>query len=106
MTPDANADLLDLEARIDAYEQAQRSQGEADLANFLPPPDHAQYGETLRELIRVDMEYAWSRGRPLYLEDYHRRFPALSHDPAALRDVAFEEYRLRLQAGENPSLGE
>ena len=78
----------------------------ADLEGFLPTSEHPLYLSVLRELVRVDLEYGWQRHQPRSLEDYRRRFPALFADPASLEAVAFEEYRLRQQAGELPYPGE
>ncbi len=90
---------------VAAFEAA-RARGGADLADFLPDPDHPLYSEVLRELVRVDLELSWEQGRPRPLEDYRRRFPELFADRAGLGAVAFEEYRLRRGAGENPSPAE
>lgn len=87
---------------VEAFEQA-RTQGPADLAPYLPQGDHPLYAEVLRELIRVDLEYGWERGQPRPLEGYCREFPAIVDDRAGLEAIAFEEYRLRHQAGEQPT---
>src|SRR5262249_50737154 len=43
-------------------------------------------------------EHRWERGLACGLDDYLRRFPDLAEDPSALRDIAYEEQRLREQA--------
>src|SRR5947207_646685 len=53
---------------VAAYEAAQTETGQADLAAFLPASDHPLYAAVLRELIRVDQEYAWQQGHPKRLE--------------------------------------
>jgi serine/threonine protein kinase/predicted Zn-dependent protease len=95
-----------LDEFVDAYEAAQARDGHADLAVYLPEPDHPLYLVVLCELVRVDLEYAWTRGRPRRLEDYRSEFPALFRDRSLLRQVAFEESRLRRQVGETPAPGE
>jgi hypothetical protein len=99
-----NATLAPPPATLDdfvlPFEAAQARDGDADLARFLPPPDHPLYLRVLGELVRIDLEYGWTRYRPRRLDDYLARFPLLSADAATLAEVAFEEYRLRLQAGE------
>ena len=85
------------------YERAQERDGGADLMQFLPPAGHPLYQPVLRELIRLDLEYGWQRGRPQALSAYQERFPDLFADPASREELAFEEYRLRCQAGEQPS---
>ena len=77
-----------------------------DLKTFLPDPGHSLYGSVLRELVRVDLEYTWDRGRPRPLEHYRDSFPELFCDPESLRAIAFEEYRLRREAGEQPTPAE
>ena len=95
-----------VDACVEAFEEAQADGRGADPSDFLPPPDHACYLDALGELLRVDLEYRWRRGEALPLEDYRDRFPALFGDPARLSGVAFEEFRLRRQAGEPISPGE
>ncbi|MFN4259642.1 MAG: protein kinase domain-containing protein [Gemmataceae bacterium] len=70
------------------------------MATFLPPADHPLYLAVLSELVRVDLEYSWQRGQPHPLNAYRVRFPELFQNPTLIREIAFEEYRLRLQAGE------
>lgn len=85
---------------ISAYEAAQSRDGDANLADFLPAADDPHYREVLRELVRVDLEYARQHGAPRPLAEYLERFPDIAEDPASLAEIAFEEYRLRRQAGE------
>jgi eukaryotic-like serine/threonine-protein kinase len=97
---------MGLDDFIEAYEAAQHRDGHAPLDQFLPPPDHPLYSDVLRELVRVDLEYGWERGTPRPLKEYTQRFPCLAQDPAGLEAVAFEEFRLRCQAGQKPSAEE
>jgi serine/threonine protein kinase/tetratricopeptide (TPR) repeat protein len=98
-----NRRWLELDGFLAAYEAAQQRDRQADLAEFLPRPDHPLYQAVLCELIRLDLEYGWERGGPRPLDEYQRRFLELARDRESLRAVAFEEYRLRRYAGENPS---
>jgi hypothetical protein len=84
---------------IEAFETAQARGETPALAAFLPEAPHPLYRAVLSELIRVDLEYSWKRGRPKRVEDYRLLFPDLFEDAAAARAIAFEEYRLRRQAG-------
>jgi hypothetical protein len=88
---------------VDAYETARAKGDPADLAVFLPPRDHPEYLAILCELVRVDLEYSWQDGRPYRLDHYRGRFPELFQDRRFAQEVAFEEFRLRRQAGEDPS---
>lgn len=86
---------------VEAYESAQAAGGSASLSDFLPAPGHALYSQVLRELVRVDLEYSWQRGKPERIDHYQSAYPLLAREPDALRAISFEEYRLRLQAGES-----
>jgi serine/threonine protein kinase/Tfp pilus assembly protein PilF len=97
------ASLEELDSFIEPYEAAQAGGSAVDLASFLPPREHQLYLEVLRELVRVDLEYGWRRGRPRRLQQYREQFPELFHDPEGLQQIAFEEYRLRRQVGDSPS---
>jgi serine/threonine protein kinase/Tfp pilus assembly protein PilF len=101
--PDAT---LELNERVEAYESARRRHEEVCLDDFLPATDHPLRKTVLRELIRVDLEYRWESGRPRSVDEYLQLFPELKHDPEGARDIAFEEYRQRQQAGEDPSPAE
>jgi hypothetical protein len=96
----------ELEDFIEAFESAPVRGGPADLARFLPDPVHPRYREVLTELIRIDLEWSWRQGTPRRPEDYQSFFPQHLGDPEVLQALAFEEYRLRRQAGENPSPAE
>src|SRR3989442_5549810 len=91
---------LELDSYLAAFEVAAACGTPADPAEFLPDLDHPLYAAVLRELLRVDLEFAWGRGEPRRVEDYRERFPAAFADPAAVHDLAREEYRLRKAAGE------
>ncbi len=96
----------ELDDRVAAYEAVSARDAEADLEEFLPARSHPLYRAVLRELVRVDLERGWSCGRPRPLREYQARFPELFERPADVREVAFEEYRLRCQAGEAPTPAE
>jgi len=91
------------ESRIEAFESAWRHGGSADLEDFLPPHDDPFYLLILCELIRIDMEFRWTNRSPRPLDDYLRQFPCMQSNADALQQVAFEEYRQRLQSGERVS---
>src|SRR5262249_30838454 len=102
--------LLDLDAGrldeiIEAFETARADYPDSpvNLEDFLPAEADPFHLPVLRELVRVDLELGWDRGRPPPLDDYLRRFPALSGDPAGLREITYEEFRLRRLAGHDPS---
>ena len=88
---------------VRAFEEAHQGPGDVDLSSYLPPPGHPLSALVLRELVRIDLEFGWERGSPKRLADYLRAFPELAADADGLREVAYEEYRLRRRAGEEPS---
>jgi hypothetical protein len=97
---------LELDAWLEPFESAAEEGTAPEIADFLPDRSHPKYGAVLRELVRIDLEFAWARGEDRRIEDYVKRFPALLTDPAALADVALEEYRQRRAAGEDPDPAE
>jgi serine/threonine protein kinase len=92
-----------LEAAVAAFEEALARDENSDPVDFLPEPGSPLFTATLQELLRVDLEFHWSRGEPVPLKAYRSRFPEFFADRANVQAVAFEEYRLRRQAGENPT---
>lgn len=85
---------------VEAYEAAHADGAAGPLDSFLPDRGDPKFTCVLAELVRVDMEYAWTDGRPKRLDEYRQAFPELFDDPAILAEVAFEEYRLRRLAGD------
>jgi eukaryotic-like serine/threonine-protein kinase len=91
---------------VRAFEAAQGREPPPRLEEFLPAPDHPLYAGAVRELARVELEFAWERGDPRPVADYRRRFPDIFGDPDALAEIAFEEYRQRRERGERPAPAE
>lgn len=106
MSPVSGVVLRSLGDYVEVYEAARIRDGFADLAAFLPPSDDVLYLPVLRELVRVELEYGWEYGQPRRLAEYRTCFPELFSDPESLQWLTFEEFRLRLQAGDNPSAEE
>ena len=71
-----SADLAHLDAEqwdqlqdvADRFEEAWRKAGPVELGPFLPPPGDRLRRVTLHELIKVDLELRWRRGRPARLD--------------------------------------
>lgn len=100
VTPATKEPLHDLNAIVEAFEDAHAHELDVDLEDFLPDDDHPDYAPIAVELIRVDLERARSSGIERTVEDYRRLAPALFNDPSALGQIAYEEFRLRRLAGE------
>lgn len=86
----------DLDGLLRAFETAQIRRQTVTIEEFLPDPSDPEYLVALCELVRLDMEFSWDRGKPRRLADYRERFPELFSSPEQLGEVAYEEYRLRL----------
>ncbi|RIK74614.1 MAG: hypothetical protein DCC68_22715 [Planctomycetota bacterium] len=89
-----------VDRRVEAFEERLAAQGSAAIAEFLPPADNPAYDETLVELVRVDLEWSWNRGRRKPVETYLAEFPTLGGSPAAIGQIALEEYRVRRRLGD------
>ena len=103
MNPPTAAPSLSAELahRVEAFELILEIHPDADLAAHLPNPTHSLYLAVLGELIRVDLEHAWNRGRRKRLPDYTTRFPTVLANAPLLAAIAFEEYRQRVRAGDD-----
>jgi serine/threonine protein kinase len=97
---------IEREKYVEAFEAARSDDPAADFAPFVPPPGHPLHIPVLEELIRIDLEQHWLGGSSCWLEDYLNRFPQLLEASASVRTLAFEEFRLRRQAGQSPTAEE
>ena len=88
---------------VEAYESARDAEALTNFVDFLPNTDHPLYQSVAAEVIRVDMEYSWNSGQKMRLAEYQQIVPDALGDRDVLGQVAFEEYRLRLRAGESVS---
>jgi serine/threonine protein kinase/tetratricopeptide (TPR) repeat protein len=95
----ASSPALELDDFVRAFEVAHARDGRAELADFLPAAGHPLRGPVLRELVRVDLEFAWKCGEPRGFEEYQRQYPDLANDSSAREEIAFETSRLRALYG-------
>jgi serine/threonine protein kinase len=91
---------IERESFIEPFETAYAADPNVDIDPFVPPPKHPFRLKVLEELVRIDLEHHWLRGEPRWLEDYFHRYPELFDASAAVRTLAFEEYRMRRRAGQ------
>src|SRR5438105_1234874 len=96
----APAGWLELDRYVAAFEEARAAGAADDLRRFAPPAGAPLHLPVLRELVRVDLELGWADGMPRSLAEYRAAYPDLFADADALRSIAYEEYRLRQQAGQ------
>jgi serine/threonine protein kinase/Flp pilus assembly protein TadD len=91
-----------LDDHVSAFRTALGLFGAAELADFLPPPDHPRYLEILCELIRVELAHGWRTGQPTSVESYRDRYPELFADPVLAYRVAQDDFQARQEAGDLP----
>ncbi|MEZ6129234.1 MAG: protein kinase [Planctomycetaceae bacterium] len=101
MTPDPtlNDGLVNVDSCVEAYESACAANGTANPDEFLPDRTHPDFRTIAIELLRVDLEYNWNDGRQDRLDQHFDNYPDVLNDTEAISQLAFEDYRLRLQAG-------
>ncbi len=104
--PNATAAWIERESYIEAFELAYQADPAVDIADFAPATNHPFYLSVLEELVRIDLEHHWLCGEPRWLEEYVSRFPELIEASAAVRTLAFEEFRLRRKVGQAPTADE
>jgi serine/threonine protein kinase len=86
------------------YEQACRSGDGAELEQFLPPASDGRRLAALHELVKLDLEVQWRRGRQVRVEDYLPRFPELGTARTVPAELIVAEFRARTLYGDQPAL--
>src|SRR5665213_14698 len=91
-----------LARRVQEFLQAWESRAEPpNLAAFLPEGPPALRRLVLLELIKVDLDYRWSRQQAVRIvDDYFAAFPELTADGPPC-DLLYEEYHIRKRAGDS-----
>jgi serine/threonine protein kinase/Tfp pilus assembly protein PilF len=92
-----------LDDYVASFEKSRRTGEVVNLEDYLPASEDPLYHSVLCELIRIDLEFGWASGQARPLDDYLRQFPQLLRNPDSLQGIALEEYRLRREAGLDPS---
>jgi serine/threonine protein kinase/Tfp pilus assembly protein PilF len=91
---------------VGAFRMALDLFDDPDLAEFAPPTDHPKHREILCELVRLEMAHRWKSGQPTSLEYYQERCPELFADAVLVLRIAQDEFKLRQNAGEKPTMAE
>ncbi|MGL4513988.1 MAG: protein kinase domain-containing protein [Lacipirellulaceae bacterium] len=100
------APIDDFESLVESFER-RRFDGEAlGVVDVLPEGSPDRRAAVACELVRIDLEIARARGEGRTIDDYRASLPELFARPELLALVAFEEWRLRREAGERPSRDE
>ena len=90
----------DLESIVADFERAYASApARVDIRDFVSKDDE-NYLEIATELIRVEIELRWETEHRKTLEDYRSHFPDVLQDKQSFDQIAFDEYRLRVDSGE------
>ncbi len=97
-----------LSAGIDAFSSAWEGENlPPQLASFLPLDGASARRLLLIELVKVDLEQRWLRhGLPKRLEEYLEEFPELAADGGLPCDLIYEEFHIRSQTDEAPTVEE
>ena len=90
---------FDLDLWAAAFEEARQKDDTAKITDFLPESNHPHFVEILCELVCIELELHWSHGQARSLQHYRDEFPELFDHHACLQQIAFEEFRQRVQAG-------
>jgi WD40 repeat protein len=96
-------DRLQLEAWLAEFEEAWDEHLLAARVERLPPPGQPLRLPALIELVKIDLERNWQRGRHLPLADYLARYPELGPAEALPPDLLLAEEEVCRQFGEGPA---
>lgn len=77
-----------------------------NIAHYLPPESDPTRTSILDELLRIDLELHWRRGKGNHVEEYLARFPEVKADRLRVLQLIEEEFRVRGQFGDRPSSAE
>ena len=88
-----------LEDAIELFERNWTDASRSSIDKLLE--DHSLAGdeEALAEIIRVDIELRYRNGSPIELDEYLDEFEWLLGNPEYVAQIAFEDYRSRLNSG-------
>ncbi len=92
---DESHDLLD--DLIRRLEEAWRSGGEVDLAQFVPAADHPLRNSALVALIKVDQELRWKHDKGKTVAEYLAEWPELQSQTAQVAELQAAEDELRAE---------
>jgi eukaryotic-like serine/threonine-protein kinase len=94
---------LQHEQLLQDFEAAWQRPEEPVLEEFLVARESPRRPYLLAELIKIDLECRWRRGRRALVEDYLARFPELCEGGQFPRDLLHEEIRVRRDCDQGPS---
>ena len=92
---DESRDLLD--NLIRRLEEAWRTSGGADLAQFVPAAGHPLRNSALAALIQVDQELRWRHGKGKTVAEYLAEWPELQSQSQQIAELKAAEDELRAE---------
>jgi serine/threonine-protein kinase len=96
----SNKGWNDFQTYIDNYKAALRADPDAvDIIQYLPPQVGELRQQVLYELVKEDLEYRWSRDKPLPVDEYLRRYPELGTRETVPAELLLEEVRQKKKHG-------
>lgn len=99
VTISALGPVVELDRWVSEFERAWQEGDGPELADFLPHASHPEFARIFCELVCIDLEMRWSRNKPKRLTEYRTDFPVLFRHAEVVEELAYEEYRQRVQAG-------
>src|SRR5215475_2918010 len=93
-----------LQDRADQFAAARQAGPVEDWKRFLPEKGSRLREPVLRELVKIDLEFAWRTGAGQTLEYYAARYPELGPLEQLPYDLLHEEFRVRHRFGDRPPL--
>lgn len=79
---------------------------EPDIGAYLPSVPGIERTELLRELVKVDLDHRWIRGKAIRVEEYLQRFPELANIGQPPTELILEELQVRTAYGRAPQADE
>lgn len=84
------------------FDQAWHSRGGASIEDWLRRVDPSGRSEALGELVKIDLQYQWSRGSGRRVENYLADYPELASVEGIWEELVEEELIARRRAGDAP----
>jgi predicted Ser/Thr protein kinase len=105
------ADLSDdergaLEAWLVDFDRSWGGRGLRSWVRKLPPAGGRLRRAALVEMVKIDLEHRWQRGRPARLEAYVKAVPELGPPACLPADLILAEYEARRESGAPADLAE
>ena len=88
-----------LESWLVEFDESWHSERLAERVRELPPPWTPLRLSALAEMVKIDLERQWQRGRRVAIESYLKTYPELGTPKTVTADLIQAEYEVRRQFG-------